>query len=85
MPKKKTPEPEHREYHRDGSLWAKGKISKGVPVGYWEWFRKDGTRLRSGHFEKGEQIGEWITYDKNGDVYKVTKIRTKTKKTAGSR
>ena len=82
MPKKKTAEQEHKEYHKDGSLWAKGNISDGVPVGYWEWFRKDGTRLRSGHFEKGEQIGEWITYDKNGDVYKVTNIKPKTKKKA---
>ena len=66
MPKKKRPEREHKEYHQDGSLWAKGKISDGVPTG--DWFRKDGTRLRSGHFEKGGQIGEWITYDKNGEV-----------------
>ena len=70
----------HVEYHKDGSVWARGKAVKGVPAGYWEWFRKDGTKLRSGHFEKGEQIGEWITYDKKGQVYKVTKIKPKTKR-----
>jgi antitoxin component YwqK of YwqJK toxin-antitoxin module len=75
MPKKNTAEREHKEYHKDGSLWAKGKMAGGVLVGYWEWFRKDGTRMRSGHFEKGKQVGEWITYDKNGDVYKVTRMK----------
>ena len=82
MPKKKTSEREHKEYHKDGTPWAKGRIADGVPVGYWEWFRKDGTRLRSGHFEKGAQIGEWISYDKNGAVYKGSHIKAKIKKTA---
>ena len=84
MPKKKISAREHKEYHRDGTLWAKGKIAAGVPVGYWEWFRKDGSRMRSGHFENGEQIGEWITYDKKGEVYKITQIKAKAKRAAKS-
>lgn len=63
---------DHIEYHKDGSIWAKGKIEDGVSTGYWEWFRKDGTRMRSGYFEKGDPVGEWTTYDQNGEVYKVT-------------
>lgn len=50
----------------------------GVPVGYWEWFRLDGTKLRSGYFENGEPIGEWTTYDTAGQVYKVTRRKSKT-------
>ena len=61
--------------HNDGSLWAKGTMAGGQPVGYWEWFRKDGTRLRSGHFDNGKQVGDWTTYDKNGKVYKVTRMK----------
>ncbi len=68
----------HEEYHKDGSLWAKGDIENGVPVGYWEWFRKDGTRMRSGYFEDGQQIGKWTTYDKVGNVFKVTSFDKKT-------
>ena len=82
MPTKKTSEKQHVVYHKDGTVWAKGKIAKGVPAGYWEWFRKDGTKLRSGHFENGEQAGEWITYDKKGQKYKVTNIKPKMKKHA---
>ena len=67
------------EYHKDGTIWAKGNTANGLLTGYWEWFRKDGTKLRSGHFEKGEQAGEWITYDKQGQVYKVTQIKRKTR------
>ena len=63
---------QHIVYHKDGSIWAKGKMVNGACEGYWEWFRKDGTKLRSGHFKKGKQIGEWITYDKKGKKYKVT-------------
>jgi antitoxin component YwqK of YwqJK toxin-antitoxin module len=72
-------------YHKDGSLWAKGPMSNGVPVGYWEWFRKDGKKLRSGYFDNGEQIGEWTTY-KNGVAHKVTQIKPKpaVKKTKSS-
>jgi hypothetical protein len=60
------------EYHKDGTVWARGNQLDGVPEGYWEWFRKDGTRLRSGHFLAGEQVGEWITYDRQGNPYKTT-------------
>ncbi len=70
-------ETEHLQYHKDGTLWARGPMLDGQPSGYWEWFRKDGTKLRSGHFEAGEQVGEWTTYDKTGAVYKVTMIKRK--------
>jgi antitoxin component YwqK of YwqJK toxin-antitoxin module len=66
---------EYTKYHKDGSVWAKGRMIDGVPTGYWEWFRKDGTKLRSGHFEDGEQVGEWITYDREGQKYKVTQMK----------
>ena len=68
---------EHIQYHRDGTIWARGPQIDGVPTGYWEWFRKDGTRLRSGYFEEGRQVGEWTTYDRKGEVYKVTLIKPK--------
>lgn len=68
---------QHTEYHKDGSIWAKGEMIDDAPNGYWEWFRKDGTKMRSGYFEKGKQIGEWITYDKKGKVYKVTSFDKK--------
>lgn len=78
---KSKPEP-HIQYHRDGSVWARGQHLDGLATGYWEWFRKDGVRMRSGHFDRGEQTGDWTTYDKKGDVYKVTtfkpKVATKT-------
>jgi antitoxin component YwqK of YwqJK toxin-antitoxin module len=77
MPTKRTSKKKHIEYHKDGSIWAKGQTANGVPVGYWEWFRLDGTKMRSGHFESGKQIGEWTTYDKKGQVYKVTKMKSK--------
>ena len=68
---------QHIEYHRDGSVWAKGPKMNGQPHGYWEWFRKDGTRMRSGHFDRGAQVGEWTTYDAGGNVYKVTVMKAK--------
>jgi antitoxin component YwqK of YwqJK toxin-antitoxin module len=77
MPKKENGESEHIQYHRDGSVWAKGQVLDGTPTGYWEWFRKDGTKMRSGTFADGEQVGEWTTYDRNGDVYKVTDMSRK--------
>ena len=64
-------------YHKDGSIWAKGKLRAGKPDGYWEWYRKSGTRMRSGYFKNGVQIGEWTTYDQKGAVYKVTVIKPK--------
>jgi antitoxin component YwqK of YwqJK toxin-antitoxin module len=67
----------YRQYHKDGSLWAKGQTLEDLPTGYWEWFRKDGTRLRSGYFEAGKQVGEWTTYDREGEVYKVTRMKTR--------
>ena len=80
MTTKKNSEQNYVHYHKDGSVWAKGKMEKGKCTGYWEWFRKDGVKLRSGYFEKGEQTGEWTTYDKNGAVYKVTTIKPKSPK-----
>ena len=77
MAKKKSKAKEHIQYHKDGSIWAKGQMFDGVMVGYWEWFRKDGTKMRSGSFENGEQVGEWTTYDKHGEIYKVTKMKPK--------
>lgn len=70
---------QHTVYHKDGSIWAKGRLADGVPTGYWEWFRLDGTKMRSGNFDKGQQVGEWITYDKKGRKYKVTQIKPKAK------
>ncbi len=64
---------EHIEYHKKGSVRAKGETVGGELSGYWEWFRLDGTKLRSGHFEHGKQVGEWTTYDKQGRPYKVTR------------
>ena len=61
------------QYHKDGSLWGKGRLVDGVMTGRWEWFRKDGSKMRSGAFDdQGRQIGQWTTYDKKGKVVKVT-------------
>lgn len=65
------------EYHKDGSVWAKGDMLDGIPDGYWEWFRKDGIKMRSGYFKGGKQVGEWTTYDKKGEIYKVTNFDKK--------
>ena len=62
----------HIEYYKDGSVWAKGNMIDGVPVGYWEWFRTDGTKLGSGYYERGHKVGEWVTYDKKGRKHRVT-------------
>jgi len=72
---KKASPKEHIHYHKDGTIWAKGKLRDGIMEGYWEWFRKDGTIMRSGFFKDGKQTGEWTTYDKVGKVYKVTKMK----------
>jgi hypothetical protein len=79
MAKEKKSLKQHTEYHKDGSVWARGMMAEDVPTGYWEWFRKDGTKMRSGRFENGQQVGEWITYDKKGQKYKVTNIKPKSK------
>jgi antitoxin component YwqK of YwqJK toxin-antitoxin module len=68
---------EHIEYHKDGSVWARGDMVNGECEGYWEWFRKDGTRMRSGYFDKGKQVGEWTTYDQKGNIFKVTQVGKK--------
>ncbi len=65
-------EKQHIEYHKDGSIWAKGNMIDDECDGYWEWFRKDGTKMRSGYFKMGKQIGKWTTYDKSGKEYKIT-------------
>ncbi len=65
----------HIQYHKDGSIWAKGILDNGKCEGYWEWYRLDGTKMRSGSFQKGKQIGIWTTYDKKGKVHKVSKIK----------
>jgi len=62
-------------YHKDGSIWAKGKSVNGVAEGYWEWFRKDGSKMRTGFFKRGKQVGEWTTYDRAEKVFKVTKMK----------
>jgi antitoxin component YwqK of YwqJK toxin-antitoxin module len=79
MPAKTSISHTHTEYHKDGSIRARGRMVDGVLTGYWEWFRKDGTKMRSGNFQDGEQVGDWITYDQNGDVYKVTKKKLRVK------
>jgi antitoxin component YwqK of YwqJK toxin-antitoxin module len=68
---------ERVEYHKAGTVRARGQTIDGVLTGYWEWFRKDGTRMRSGYFEGGEQVGEWTTYDSTGAVYNVTLMKAK--------
>jgi antitoxin component YwqK of YwqJK toxin-antitoxin module len=78
MAAKRSLAKEHIQYHKDGSIWAKGQTIDDVPTGYWEWFRKDGTMMRSGYFEDGKQAGEWTTYDQEGQVYKVTKMKSQT-------
>ena len=67
----------HIEYHKSGTVCARGQKLDGALHGYWEWFRADGTRLRSGSFDRGEQVGEWTTYDRKGNVYKVTAMKPK--------
>jgi antitoxin component YwqK of YwqJK toxin-antitoxin module len=63
------------KYHKDGTIWAKGKMLGEHMHGYWEWFRKDGVIMRSGWFDNGNQIGDWTTYGKKGNVYKITKMK----------
>ncbi len=79
MATRKAKPKSHTEYHKDGSVWARGQSVDGVPTGYWQWFRKDGTRMRSGTFEVGRQVGEWTTYDRKGVVVRVTLIKPRGK------
>ena len=64
----------HTEYHKDGSIWARGYMVNGKCEGSWVWFRKNGTKMRSGNFLHGREVGEWITYDKKGKALKTTQI-----------
>ena len=80
MPAKRKPARNHVHYHKDGSIWAKGKVAGKKMHGYWEFFRKDGVIMRSGSFDRGVQTGEWTTYDKQGKVYKVTVMKSKSAK-----
>jgi uncharacterized protein YdhG (YjbR/CyaY superfamily) len=59
-------------YHKDGTIWAIGKMKNGRQEGKWEWFRKDGSMLRARSFKDGKQVGKWTTYDKMGEAYKET-------------
>jgi antitoxin component YwqK of YwqJK toxin-antitoxin module len=68
---------ERIDYHRQGSICAKGQMRDDQLHGYWEWYRKDGSLKRSGHFDDGVQVGDWTTYDANGAPYKVTKMKSK--------
>jgi hypothetical protein len=61
MSQKEPAAVDHIQYHRDGSIWAKGQMINDVPTGYWEWFRVDGTKMRSSSFEEGKPVGEWTT------------------------
>jgi len=63
------------DYHKDGSVKARGFERDSQLDGYWEWFRKDGTKMRSGHFDMGKQVGEWVTYDATGKPHKVTQMK----------
>lgn len=65
----------HIQYHKDGTVWAKGFLTGSKMDGYWEWFRKDGTKMRSGYFKKDVQVGTWTTYDKKGKIVKVTEMK----------
>jgi hypothetical protein len=52
---KQSKSKEDIRYHKDGSIWARGRSIDGVATGYWEWYRKNGVILRSGYFDDGEQ------------------------------
>jgi antitoxin component YwqK of YwqJK toxin-antitoxin module len=67
----------HTEYHKDGSVWAKGYLVNGEFEGYWEWFRKDGTKMRTGYFRNGKQVGKMVTYNKKEKEVKVTSFDEK--------
>jgi antitoxin component YwqK of YwqJK toxin-antitoxin module len=65
------------DFHRDGSIRARGHELDGLLSGYWEWFRKDGSLQRSGWFEAGQQTSEWKTFDAGGRLVKVTNFTGK--------
>lgn len=66
MPGNKSIKKKCIQYHKDGSIWAKGYMNGNQPEGYFEWFRKDGTKMRSGYFRQGKQVGKWTTDAKHG-------------------
>lgn len=51
------------EFHKGGSVCAKGRKLEGTLHGHWEWFRPEGTLKRSGWFDRGVQVGNWTTYE----------------------
>jgi antitoxin component YwqK of YwqJK toxin-antitoxin module len=61
-------------FHKDGSLRARGQMLGDEMHGYWEWFRLDGTIMRSGSFDRGAQTGVWTTYDRGGAPHKQTRF-----------
>ena len=65
----------HIEYHKDGSVHARGNLVNGLPEGYCEWFRTDGSKMRSGYFKAGKQSGEWTTFDRTDRVVKTTNFK----------
>jgi antitoxin component YwqK of YwqJK toxin-antitoxin module len=65
----------HIQYHKDGSIWAKGTLTNGKMSGPWVWFRKDGSKMRAGSFKNGKQVGKWTTYDQTGRVVKITEMK----------
>jgi antitoxin component YwqK of YwqJK toxin-antitoxin module len=65
------------DYHRGGTICAKGQMLGDQLHGYWEWYRTDGTLKRSGHFDHGNQVGEWTTYDADSLPYKITQMKPK--------
>lgn len=77
MPAKRVASQAHVHRHKDGSVWARGRLTAGVMTGYWEWFRTDGSLMRSGSFVNGVQAGEWTTYARDGGVVKVTTMKPK--------
>jgi antitoxin component YwqK of YwqJK toxin-antitoxin module len=83
MPAKAKPARSYVHYHKDGSVWARGKMAGKKMHGYWEFFRKDGVIMRSGSFDHGVQTGEWTTYDRKGKVYKVTSMKPRAKSKRG--
>ena len=76
MATKKSTTAKYIHKHKDGSIWAKGKLLGGKMDGYWKWFRKDGTKMRTGYFKAGKQTGKWTTYDKSGRIVKITNFDT---------
>ena len=68
----KTLKKKYIHRHKDGTIWARGFMTKGKMDGRWVWFRKDGSLMRSGSFKLGAQVGKWTTYTKKGEVVKVT-------------